>query len=335
MISSINMTDCRYDAARYSSPQDFNEFYENFGLNGIELMFMGEDFSLPKVLSNAIINGLHLNCLNSLIDLLLNDKEALIREYGSLEECKHHTGCQNREDLIKKYQAQLNIAEKLKVKYVVFHVSDVTLWESVNYTQRYSDKEIVLAFADFINTLTENKNYSFDFLCENLWWAGMNLKSPEITELTMNSINYKNKGIMLDTGHLMHLNNDLKTEDEAVDFILDVLNKHLSVLPYIKGIHLHKSLTGAYVKENLQNPIKLSGNYSDKMTQTMMFIYGIDTHKAFTTPRACEIIKKINPKYLTHEFISSSRAEHYELISQQLNSIGQKQNFRGEHFGYK
>ena len=321
MITSINITNCKFDAKRYSSQTEFNKFYKDFNLDGIELMFINGDMTIPSVMSKAQINGIHINCLNSWIDLWFNNKNALIEEYGSVEECKKQTGCINREDLIEKYQKELDMAQKLGVKYVVFHVSDVTLSESIHYNQRYTDEIIISACADLINALTLNHNYSFDFLCENLWWGGMNFRDPKITKKMMDLINYPKKGIMLDTGHLMHLNNDLSNQEEAVSYILKILDQHKNLISYIKGIHLHQSITGKYVKDCLSNPIKLSGNYIDKMNSVMMYIYQIDTHKAFETVSAKKIIEKVKPEYLTHEFISSSLDEHYNLLKTQINAI--------------
>ncbi len=321
MLSTINMTNCKFDVDRYTSADDFNKFYQNFGLDGIELMFVGDDTTIPSNLSKANIIGVHINCLSSWIDIWLENTHELIKEYGSLEECKKNTGCITPQDLINKYQKELDTAQNIGAKYVVFHVSDVTLDEAIHYNQRYSDTEIISACADLINTLTENRNYTFDFLCENLWWAGMNFRDPHITKEMMDKLNYANKGIMLDTGHLMHLNNDLETQEQAVDYILNILSNHEDLLSYIKGIHLHQSLTGKYVKNNLKNPIELSGNYNEKMNSIMMYIYQIDSHKAFETSSAKNIIEKINPKYLTHELISSSREEHYNLLQTQINAV--------------
>ena len=49
---------------------------------------------------------------------------------------------------------------------------------------------------------------------------------------------------MLDTGHLIHTNTDIKTQQDAVDYINTVLDKHDELSSYIKGIHLNQSLSG-------------------------------------------------------------------------------------------
>ena len=54
---------------------------------------------------------------------------------------------------------------------------------------------------------------------------------------------------MLDTGHFLHTNLDLKTQEEGVDYLNQMLDAHGDLVSYIKGIHLQQSLTGDYVKE--------------------------------------------------------------------------------------
>ena len=69
-----------------------------------------------------------------------------------------------------------------------------------------------------------------------------------MTKRLLSQVHYQKKGIMLDTGHLMHMNLELKTQDEAVDYILEKVAEHGNLASYIKGMHLNQSITGAYVK---------------------------------------------------------------------------------------
>ena len=68
---------------------------------------------------------------------------------------------------------------------------------------------------------------------------------------------------MLDTGHLMHTNLELRTQEEAIDYVLEQVQRQEELAGYIRGIHLNQSLTGEFVKEYLSHPRtlpKITGN---------------------------------------------------------------------------
>ena len=44
---------------------------------------------------------------------------------------------------------------------------------------------------------------------------------------------------MLDTRYLIHTNLELKTEEEAVDYILEQVKVYVKLASYIRGIHLN------------------------------------------------------------------------------------------------
>ena len=104
------------------------------------------------------------------------------------------------------------------------------------------------------------------FLMENLWWPGLTLTRPEITRRLLDKIHYPKKGIMLDTGHLMHTNLELAAQEEAVDYILDMVRAHSDMIPYMKGIHLNQSLTGQYVKDLLKKRDEMPKTHKERVS---------------------------------------------------------------------
>lgn len=56
--------------------------------------------------------------------------------------------------------------------------------------------------------------------------AGADDDVPEMTRRLLDQIHYPKKGIMLDTGHLMHTNLELRTEEEAIGYILEKIKAH-------------------------------------------------------------------------------------------------------------
>jgi hypothetical protein len=123
---------------------------------------------------------------------------------------------------------------------------------------------------------------------------------------------------MLDTGHLMHTNNDLSTQEEAVKYIHAALDAHGELCRYIKGVHLQQSLTGEYVRRLIKSPAPLfEGTYYERMGQMYPYINGMDTHLPFTAKGVRGLVERISPDYLTYEFITRGREEQEEFISRQ------------------
>ncbi len=83
---------------------------------------------------------------------------------------------------------------------------------------------------------------------------------------------------MLDIGHLLHTNTALRSQEEAVDYVHRILDVHKELCGYIKGVHLHQSLSGKYVRELIQNPPRLEGTYYERLAGIYSHIFSIDTH---------------------------------------------------------
>ena len=78
------------------------------------------------------------------------------------------------------------------------------------------------AAIEFINELLRGVEPTFDFLVENQWWPGFTFTDPEKTEYLLSGINYPRVGIMLDTGHLMSTNQGIRSQKQAVAYILEM-----------------------------------------------------------------------------------------------------------------
>jgi hypothetical protein len=226
-----------------------------------------------------------------------------------------------RQAIIDRYRAQLEFAKSVGAEYVVFHVSDVSLQEAVSYRFLHSDEEVIKASLELINAVLGKRRYPFCFFVENLWWPGFNMTSPDMTRLLLDGIDYENKGIMLDTGHLLHTNTALKTEEEAVGYVHEVLDAHGDLLAYIKGVHLHQSLSGDYVRKLIQEPPKLEGAYYERLAAVYGHVFSIDTHKPFTGRGLRGLIERIKPAYLTREFLTDNRGEHERYLSLQNTAL--------------
>ena len=166
-----------------------------------------------------------------------------------------------------------------------------------------------MAFRHFINELLDGQKYDFWFLMENLWWPGLTFLHPEDTRTLLDQVHYKKKGFMLDTGHFLHTNLDLQTQEEGVAYLHAMLDQHRDMISYIKGIHLQQSLTGDYVKQWLQEPHEMPKDPAEQFCWIYEHIFRIDKHEPFTATGVRELVERIDPLYVTYEYITRSREE--------------------------
>lgn len=316
----MNMTDSLCDEERFLDGRDAEDYVNGLGFDGIELLHCMD--GNPGFFRPEIIKGVHLRYWNDWVDLWNGNWKALEEEYGSLETAREVFGGLDRDAIRKPLEEDLAMARACGALYVVFHVCDVKTTELFTYRFLHRDEEVIDAAAELINSLLNEKEDTFEFLMENLWWPGLTMTRPEITERLLSKVHYPRKGIMLDTGHLMHTNLDLRTEEEAVDYVLERVEAHGELASRIRGIHLNQSLTGSYVRELLAGLNEIPRDYREKEAACYRHVFQIDSHLPFTTPRVKEIVDRIKPEYLTFEFITGSRKEQRQKLLTQKRALG-------------
>ena len=119
---------------------------------------------------------------------------------------------------------------------------------------------------------------------------------------------------MLDTGHFLHTNHDLVNQTEAVAYLHRMLDAQEEMIPYIRGIHLQQSLTGEYVKHWLSERHTLSDDPSTQMCEVFTHIFAIDKHQPFTDSGVRGLVERINPDYVTYEYITENREQLEEYL---------------------
>ncbi len=319
MQISMNMTDSRWDEERFRDGKDLEAYVRKLGLDGIELLHCaGGD---PSFFPSGLIQGVHIRYRNDWLDLWQGNWKGLEAEYGSLAQAEKVLGGLDRDSLRKPFEEDLALAQALDVPYVVFHVCDIKTLEFFTYHFQHSDEQVVDAAAELINSLLDGKGYQFEFLMENLWWPGLTLTRPEITERLLSQVHYPRKGLMLDTGHLMHTNWELRSQEEAVDYIRKQVEAHGPLASFIRGMHLNQSLTGGYVRRLLEKREEAAGDYPARLDACYRHVFQIDQHLPFTASRMRELVEQVAPAYLTFELITSDRQEHEQKIRQQWEAL--------------
>ena len=284
MKTTMNFTTSTYDAERFSSSEDLRQFYTGFGLDGLELMPL--DPGLPSQITPDMVTGVHLCCPP---DWMESDPATIEASY----------------------RRDLEFARQMQAEYVVFHASQISEVEATTYHFSHTDTQVVDACCRLVNSLMDGQSYTFLFLLENQWWPGLTFLRPEIAGALLDGIHYPYTGFMLDTGHLMNTNQQLSTPDEAVAYIHTVLNRNERYLPYIRGIHLNQSLSGAYVQDYLKRPpFDRSKADADAWTcHVYEHIFQVDQHRPFVADGVHDLVKRIAPDYVTYEYITRDRDE--------------------------
>ena len=316
---------------QFKDSNDLENYYKQGGLNGLEVILAGE--SDQGKIRPDMVNGVHLFFHIFWMDLWMGNYERLDHDFDSRQQWLDFYGGDDREAYLEPFRKDLAYAEEIGAKYVVFHVSEVTLRESFIYQYLYTDRKVIDASIEAINILMSEREYSFDFLVENLWWSGLTMKRPDLTKRLIEGIKYEKKGIMLDVGHYMNTNCRLRTPEDAVAYIHRMLDKHekagYPITDWIKGIHLQMSLGGKY-KMQQKREWKKASNRLDFDSIPFYELYRIayehaqkiDLHQPFLGEDVPELIERIDPRYITFEFDQKSKEQYEKFIIDQGKLLG-------------
>ena len=319
MKRTFNLTTYSDDLDRYRDRADLLSALRDF--DGLELMHCGED--VRGVVPPEKIVGVHLCFFPYWYDFYTGDLDACCKQLGGLDAVRALYGGDTPEALAKAYRRDIKRARVEGAEYVVFHVSDCADEELFTLRYRHTSQAVAAAAADLLNTLFPEPDGDLVLLMENLWHPGLMLTEPAVTRQLLADVRYQNKGIMLDTGHLMHTDLSLRTQEEALGYLYRCIQEQgEEVRKAIRGIHLHQSLTGDYMASVAARPPVLSADPQKRMEQVYTHAFASDRHLPFTCPGVREFIEWIDPEYLTFEFISRSRAEHEAMLKAQLKALG-------------
>jgi len=315
MLQLVNLSNYSSDEELIQhSSKCLNDFLTYHHLDGIEMMFCADvnrQIYQPKNLLGA-----HLRFWPSWLDFWHDDQDELLHQFGSVKNIEACYGGLKREAWLDLYRENIQMAVAAGARYLVFHVGNVRNDELFSWNFSATDREVVEATIEVVNELAAAIPEDVILLFENLWWPGLTLQNENLVALLLEKIKHSNSGIMLDTGHLMNTNQNLKTETEGVHYILKVLDGLGHWQKAIRGIHLHQSLSGNYVKQSRgQVPIDYT------LTDAMTHILKIDQHQPFTCQAASAIVERIQPDFLVHEFMQLSLADWSQKVQLQQQAL--------------
>lgn len=304
----------------YANMEALSQSIRLLGCDGVEAIWGGDE--TWKLLPPGLALGYHLVFYPDWLDFWRGDEKALLQKFGNREDYASFYGGDDREALLRQYRDDLARAEALHVNYAVYHVSDVSVEEGYTYRWLHSDEDVIDAAAALINEVVGKCEPPFPILVENQWWPGFTFSNPKLTERLLSALHFENKGILLDTGHLMNTNATLRTQREGAEYIIKMLEEHGSLSKYVKAVHLHQSLSGEYVLANTGFlPEHLAADYLTRFGDSYGHILKIDQHMPWTDPSVREVVERINPEFLTHELSSRTRKAREAAISVQRAAI--------------
>ena len=320
MIQSVSFPISSYSIQPYGRWENLRKKIYALGLDGIEAIADPTDH-VPDF-PDDMASGFHMTFYVDWLDFWRQDEARLLRKFGSWEMIEKIYGGKTPEDLLRHFQEDLAVGQRLRSPYMVFHVSDVSMEENYTYRWEHTDHEVLDGAIEFINRLFRHAAPTFDLLLENQWWPGFRFTEPEKTEYLLAHIEYPRVGIMLDTGHLMNANPAIRNQAEGIAWILENLAKHGELAKRVCGLHFHQSVSGAYVRKHTGF---LPPEYSDDYFQNFGICYAhiqrIDRHLPWTDPNCVRILDAVQPTYLTPDLSSGPNRPLLGAVKRQLHTI--------------
>ena len=294
--------------------KSWEKYSKKYGIDYFELIKYSDidNSSLKKK-----IKGYHLRFFPTWLDLYFYSKEELLLRLGEEKNIRSLCGGITKDEMLEYYKKELERAKELEVEYVVLHACNIDIFEGMTYNFRFSDMEILEKVVEFVNEIFDNDKYNFILLLENLWWPGLKLTFYLEVDYLIKNIKYKNIGFMLDTGHMLNTNLELKNSDEGVDYILENLENLKEYKNYIYGVHLNLSLSGEYVKRSIELNRERKVNLKEVLNEIYFHIEKIDYHFPFDNMRIKEVLKELPLKYLVYEFIARDEISVERAIEKQ------------------
>ena len=317
-LTNLSNADCDVENLLLNRSDTLPEILHTHRLDGIEFMLCApwDRTMFPA----AYIKGIHLMFWPSWLDFWRGDRAALIEEFGSEEKIRAYYGSLYVGDWIAAWKENLRRAAECEPEYLVFHVAHNRTSEM--YERRFflSDEDVIRATIELVHEIAAEIPKGCKLLFENLWWPGLTFRQPHLAALLLEHVNYTDTGFMLDTGHLMNTNLNLKSEAEGAAYVLKVYRELGEVGRRIYGVHLHQSLSGMYTREMMR---RHQGTHrSLSWREGMDYVLHVDRHEPFRTEAARWILDTIQPDYLVHEFLQYSRTDLDQKLRTQRFALG-------------
>ena len=320
MIELVNLSNASFDNEGLLGNRigALPELLARHALDGIE--FMPCDVWDRRLHPADLIRGVHLMFWPAWLSFWREDQKSLQAEFGNAENVKQYFWALTPTEWLSVWKKNIDRAAACQPDYVVFHVADSPTLSV--YTREFSasDDEVINAAIELVNIIMKDLPDACQLLFENLWWPGLTFQRPELAARLLEGVQHVNTGFMLDTGHLMNTNLELRSEREAADYVTTVFQQLGEMGQYVRGLHLHCSLSGEYTKQMMR---RHAGEHRPLSWQESMdYITHVDWHQPFQTDAVRQIVDTVQPDYLVHEFMQRSQEDWEQKIRAQRRALG-------------
>ena len=317
-LTNLSNADCDVENLLQNDAETLPAILREHGLDGIEFMRCAPWDR--RMYPEELIKGVHLMFWPTWLDFWRGDRAAFMAEFGSEENVRACYGSLDVADWVQAWKENLRQAAECKPHYLVFHVAHNRTSEMYTREFSVSDEDVIRATIELVNELVPEIPQGCRLLFENLWWPGLTFRQPHLAALLLEQVGYADTGFMLDTGHLMNTNLNLKSEAEGAAYVLKVYRALGEMGRRIYGVHLHQSLSGAYTREMMRR--HRGTHRALSWSEGMDYALHVDRHEPFRTEAARWILDTVQPDYLVHEFLQRSRADLDQKLRTQRFALG-------------
>ena len=317
-LTNLSNADCDVENVLENDTDAIPAIMREHELDGIEFMICGP---WDRVMHPPqYIKGVHLLFWPCWLDFWRGNHAALMEEFGSEENIRAYYGSLHVGDWIAAWKENLRQAAECQPQYLVLHVAHNRTSEMYTRAFAATDEDVIRATIELVNEIVCEIPEGCRLLFENLWWPGLTFCQPHLAAMLLEKVNYPAVGFMLDTGHLMNTNLDLRSEADGAAYVTKIYQNLGEVGKHVYGLHLHRSLSGSYVREMMH---RHAGSCDPLGWQTAMdYVVRVDRHEPFRTEAARRILDAVQPDYLVHEFLQRSRTDWEQKIRTQRRALG-------------
>ena len=317
-LTNLSNADCDVENVLENDTDAIPAIMREHELDGIEFMICGP---WDRVMHPPqYIKGVHLLFWPCWLDFWRGNHAALMEEFGSEENIRAYYGSLHVGDWIAAWKENLRQAAECQPQYLVLHVAHNRTSEMYTRAFAATDEDVIRATIELVNEIACEIPQGCKLLFENLWWPGLTFCQPHLAAMLLEKVNYPAVGFMLDTGHLMNTNLDLRSEADGAAYVTKIYQNLGEVGKHVYGLHLHRSLSGSYVREMMH---RHAGSCDPLGWQTAMdYVVRVDRHEPFRTEAARRILDAVQPDYLVHEFLQRSRTDWEQKIRTQRRALG-------------
>ena len=290
--------------------------------DGYELYPVGE-YNWDSIPTGLIL-GIHLRFYPILRPFWFRDNRRLFEIFGNEETIAIFYGGLTREALTANYRNQLELARRLGCAYVVFHLAQSEFDYIYHWRFPWNWRETIDMCAEILNEALTDSGFDGELLLENLWWPGsFRAVNQDEIDYALSRVNYSKTGIVLDTGHLLNTNQDIRTEAQGIEFLIRTVQTLGAFRKNIRGVHLTRSLSGEYVTQtfNSPDPPVCGGSFWDRYHQAIDHVNKIDQHDPFEDSAIAGLFDVIEPVYVTYEFSYKSMNEWLDKVRRQRGAM--------------